>query len=146
MPIPKQVMILLVLLCASSVLGSFFWSFMFCFYLAVTEATIFSIQANDLFAVVYVGIVSSVVAIPTALVFGIPMFFVLRSSRLLSWWSLLIAGGASGAVIGTASFSFGVLWSAGLGLVSACIAWLLIVRSNLPLNPDAPPIGGAPGS
>ncbi len=146
MSLGKQLIILIALLGTSSALGALLWTLILCFYLVATEGTVLSIQVNDLRAVAYVWFVSGVVVVPAALVCGTPTFFLLRKYCLLRWWVICPLGAIVGAVIGTTDISFGVPWSAGLGLISACIAWVLIVRSNLPLNPDAPPIGGAPVS
>lgn len=135
MPLGKQLIVLIALLAIGSALGVLLWALIFCFYLAATESTVLSIQVTDVWAVAYVGVVSGVVAVPAALALGTPTFFLLRKYCLLKWWVVCALGALSGALVGTTDFSFGVPWSAGLGLVSACIAWDLIVRSNLPLNP-----------
>lgn len=73
------------------------------------------------------------------------MFFILWRFQVLSFLSFSAVGIVSGALVGSTSLTFGVPYEgcASLGLVSALIVWVLVVRSNIPLNPDAP-ISGAP--
>ncbi len=127
----RQIFTLVAILSASSALG-----FAFSIYLSATNAHGLSIQLQDIVAVVYIGLVASLVSIPAALAFGIPSFFALRALGLLRWWSICIGGALVGALLGTTSISFGVPWSASLGFMSACIAWLLLARSKLPLVKD----------
>lgn len=94
-------------------------------------------QLNDLEGFAYLGLLSNIIAIPVSLLFAIPSFFLLRKYRLFKWWSVCIVGAVAGGLMGK-DFPFGIIWLAMLGTISASIAWLFIVRSNIALKWDTP--------
>lgn len=146
MTLRKQIAILIAVLCISGFLGTFLFSLGNLVTYLTDPANHF--HPSDISAVVYVSFVASLVSVPVALLTGCPTFFLLRKIGLLKWWVFCIIGMFVGALLGTTSLVWGVSWisSVGLGALSALISWLLIVRSDLPLNGEAPPIGGTPVS
>lgn len=85
----------------------------------------------------------------TAFVVGIPSFFVLRYFRYLNWISVLALGACLGLLGATFLFGGGRGFGAPLtidralvcvviGIVSASSAFIVLLRSNISLNRDAP--------
>lgn len=71
---------------------------------------------------------ASLFAMPTAILFGLPSFFVLRRFGLLKWWSVCILGAAVGALIGATGITsiIPLYMDISLGLVSAFVTWLVL--------------------
>lgn len=146
MPLSKQLGLIIVILCVGSVVGTFLWSILFVAYVEITQASAFTIKAGDFGAILFVMLVACMISVPATLCLGVPMFFVLRKYFLLKWWIFCGMGVISGAILGTTQIQPGAPLSAILGLIIASIVWALILRSNIPLNPDASPNGDAPVS
>ena len=141
MAVAKQIAVLVAVLCVSSVVGAILLSLALALYFSVMYLDT-QTGWSDILAF---AALLSLVAVPVALLFGVPAFFAFRRFGVLRWWSLTALGASLGTAMGGTWVAHGVPWlgCVALGLVSAYIAWLLLVRSNLPLNSDAP-ASGAP--
>lgn len=138
MSILKQSTLLSLALCLGSILGALLGSivsYVYYIYFALTSSGVHLIQFNDAGAVAFEFLVSCIVSVPLALYFGIPAFFVLRHFCLLNVWAICILGLLVGSFIDiTNIMAYGFPWDGVLGLLSALISWLLIVRFKLPLS------------
>jgi hypothetical protein len=85
----------------------------------------------------------------TAFAVGIPSFFILRYCRYLNWISVLSIGACVGLLGATFLFGSGrgfgapftidrALTCIVIGMVSASSAFVVLLRSNISLNGDAP--------
>jgi hypothetical protein len=88
-------------------------------------------------------LVLAVFTIPVSLLAGFPTFFVLRRFRGLNWLSVSLVGAAASDL---AAYLFGArihsvgdfLMFSGAGIAAALVAYVVVLRSNIPLNRDAP--------
>jgi hypothetical protein len=136
MSLGRQIAVLVVLTGVSTLVGSVLLSLALRLYFSTSDHG----ARIVLFEFVRSAAFTSAIAVPAGVLFGVPAFFLLRRFRVLRWWSISALGALLGAAIGATSIAAGFPWlgSVAIGLVSALIAWRLIVHSAIPLGPDRP--------
>jgi hypothetical protein len=132
MSLVKQVALVGTVVCVSSAVSSFLLSLSLWLHFYLQNPNMSFVLSEQLQFAAAVG----TFAIPVGLVLGMAGFFILRHIKFLRWWSVCALGALAGGLVGSTSLTAGVPWlgCVGLGLTSAALAWVLIVRSNLPLN------------
>ena len=141
MPTTRKILILLTYLIVATLTATFLLSF-FLFVTSKATSTI-HFSSSDITAFFYVWIVAALVAIPAALLVGLPSYLVLQRIQFLNLFSIC----AIGAVIGLLVHLTGVdqlpWWACeATGITSASLAWLLFRRSNYSVR-DFPSIPAA---
>ena len=130
LPREKELPYLLCCLVAAAVVGSLVFSVAFVATVGSTTSNPFSGFASSptLFSVVlYVWVVAAIVAIPAALLGGVPGYFVLRRLGLFNWWSVSSVGVVFGFLVYLTGLStLSVLACIATGALLAFIAWLLL--------------------
>nr|WP_315465692.1 hypothetical protein [uncultured Rhodoferax sp.] len=139
-----QIIFLSVLLCASGVIASLAFALGMLLFFLFTTTLQQTFVAHDITTLVYIWFVASLVAAPTALVVGVPAFFVLRRIGQFKWWSLAALGAIGGLAISQTSVGVGfpAVVFVGVGIVTSFTAWLLVVRSNISVE-SRPPMAAA---
>ncbi len=96
-------------------------------------ATGSTVAPADLEGMFYVGLVASVVAVPVALMGGVPGYYFLKWRGLLNGWSVTLAGTLLGAAVGSGGFAphLSATEFVGLGAVSGFLTWRLLKRFGL---------------
>jgi hypothetical protein len=136
MSLGRQIAVLVVLMGVGTLVGSVLLSIALQLYFSASDHA----ARIVLFDIVRFAAFTSVISVPAGVLFGVPAFFALRRVGVLRWWSVGAFGALLGAAIGATSIAAGVPWpgSVAIGLVSALIAWRLIVHSGIPLGSEAP--------
>ena len=131
MLLAKQIAILTLVLCLSAAVGAVLFSLFLWFYFYLQDPEMRFVLFEQLH---FAGVVS-IFAVPVALILGLPGFFLLRHFGLLSMWSICVLATLAGGLVGATTLTAGMPWvgCVGLGFVSGVLAWVLIVRSNIPL-------------
>lgn len=142
MPLLKQIGILIAILSVSSIAGTILVSFGLSGYFLLTEKN-YHFELSELWQM---PTFFALFTVPIGCLIGVPAFFMLKYCHLLNLWTICILGASIGSLI-QMYFARGVPWvlCIAFGASSALIAWVLMSRSNLPLNSDAPK-SGAPVS
>jgi len=140
MPLTRQVLKLILALLAGGCVGAL---------VMVGAAMVMNIpvggtpQHSSIPNILIYLLVLTAFTIPVALLAGFPTFFILRRFRALNWLSVSLAGVAASDL---AAYLFGAriqsvadaLMFSGSGIAAALAAYVVVLRSNIPLNRDAP--------
>jgi len=123
----KQIALLGAVFGSSAILGSLLISVCFIAFLLISNPSN-HFHFSDFGALVFVIAVTCVISIPASIVFGIPVFFLLKHFDCLSGWSICVIGLCVGTLISRSFTAYGFPWDELLGLLSSFIAWRLLVR------------------
>lgn len=141
MSLPRQILILALALFSGGCVGALVMASaaMFVTYIPAGGTPQHSFVPSNL---LYSPILA-IFSVPVAMLAGFPTFVILRHLRILNWLSLSIVGAAASVL---AAHLFGarfqsidnLLVFAGAGIAAALVAYAVVLRSNIPLNRDAP--------
>ena len=131
MSLGKQIAVVMFALCAGALVGVLVLGWALSYGDVSHGADVGQFSKGILFAMF-----AGVFAIPAAILFGTPSFFLLRRVGLLRWWSVCAIGVAAGTLISAAGITPFIPWymDVGLGFISALVSWLILVRSKVPLR------------
>ena len=135
MPTTKKIPVLLASLFVAGFAGTFLLSVVLTVTYEATTTNHFS--SSDVTAFFYVWFVAALVAIPAALLVGVPSYLFLQRIQLFNFFSICLIGTTLGLLVHLTGVD-GLSWwaCAATGTASAFFAWLLLRRSNYSFEAD----------
>jgi len=135
MPHTKKILVVFTCLVTAAITSTFLLSFFLIVTYEAKSTNSFSI--SDITAFFYVWIVAALVAIPAAVLVGMPSFFLLQRLQFLNLFSICVIGAILGVLVHLIGVGQLSCWAcAATGVTSAFLAWLLLTRSNYSFKAD----------